>query len=95
MSLNNILIGGVYLLLGMFGGFYGFGLSLIIRMEWGLSGYVFVSGNVYNSSISFHGLIMIFFMIMPILIGGFGNILVPIMLGNSDMIFERMNSLSL
>jgi len=41
-----------------------------------------------------HALIMIFFMVMPILIGGFGNIFLPILLGTSDMAFPRLNNLS-
>ncbi len=80
---------------GLIGGSIGLSLSLIVRLELGLPGFLICSSIQYNSCITFHGLFMIFFMIMPILIGGFGNILIPLMLCTSDMIFPRLNALSL
>ena len=80
---------------GLIGGSLGYGLSLIIRLELSLPGFLICSSLQYNSIITFHGLFMIFFMIMPILIGGFGNILLPLLLCTSDMIFPRLNALSL
>ena len=83
-----------YIIGGIIGGSIGFGLSLIVRYELSLPGYILVSGMQYNSLITAHGIWMIFFMIMPILIGGFGNVLLPLMLCSSDMIFPRLNLLS-
>lgn len=95
ITTNHIYIGAVYIITGLIGGSIGFGLSIILRLELALPGFILCSSLQYNSNISFHGIFMIFFMIMPILIGGFGNILLPLMLCSSDMIFPRLNALSL
>ena len=82
------------MIFGLLGGSVGYSLSVIIRLELGLSGFLISSSIQYNSCITFHALYMIFFMLMPILIGGFGNLLLPLFLCCNDMIFPRLNALS-
>jgi len=82
-------------MVGLVGGSIGVGLSVLIRLELSLPGYIVASSVQYNSGITFHGIFMIFFMIMPILMGGMGNILLPLLVRSADMMFPRLNGLSL
>jgi cytochrome c oxidase subunit I len=88
-----------YLLTGMFmalfGGFfaYAFRMQLAFPGQF-VPGYGYVSPTEYNSLVTNHGTIMIFWVAMPVLIAAFGNFLIPLMIGADDMVFPRLNRLS-
>ncbi|TJV44926.1 MAG: cytochrome c oxidase subunit I, partial [Mesorhizobium sp.] len=87
-------IGTLYLGFAIMAGTLGGAISGYMRLELAQPGMDYVvNGQSWNALITAHGLIMIFYMVMPALIGGFGNWFVPLMIGARDMAFPGLNSL--
>lgn len=75
-------------------GIEGLVLATIIRLEMAYPGVGILAGDSlqYLSVVTAHAVIMVFFMIMPLIFGAFGNFLLPTQLGVHDVAFPRLNS---
>nr|ASL24609.1 cytochrome c oxidase subunit 1 [Khawia sinensis] len=94
-TLDHKRIGIFYMIMGVWSGFIGLGLSLMVRINFIEPYYSVVSSDCYNFLITNHGVIMIFFFLMPVLVSGFGNYLIPLLSGLNDLNLPRLNALSM
>jgi len=98
-SVDHKMIAKQYLAIGLFWAVVGGLLAYLMRWQLAypdteVPGWGFIGPEFYNMLVTMHGTIMVFFVAMPILLGAFGNFLIPLMVGAQDMAFPRLNMLS-
>src|ERR1700716_2201437 len=105
-STDHKIIGIQFLLMSLFFLLCGGTLAMLMRWQLGFPGRPVPGGGVlpegmaasgvilpefYNSLVTMHGTFMVFFAIMPLLVGVFANFLIPLKIGAPDMAFPRLN----
>jgi cytochrome c oxidase subunit I len=98
-STDHKVIAKQYIFTGLIMAILGGLLAYVFRMQLtypgdAVPGFGTVDNNDYNALVTLHGTIMVFWVAMPVLVAGFGNLLIPLMIGADDMAFPKLNMLS-
>nr|AKS29657.1 cytochrome c oxidase subunit 1 [Spirometra erinaceieuropaei]AKS29660.1 cytochrome c oxidase subunit 1 [Spirometra erinaceieuropaei]AOG20989.1 cytochrome c oxidase subunit 1 [Spirometra erinaceieuropaei] len=93
-TLDHKRVGMIYTLIGIWSGFVGLSFSVMIRVNFVEPYFNVISSDCYNFLITNHGIIMIFFFLMPGLMGGLGNYLIPLLPGLPNLNLPRLNPLN-
>lgn len=98
-STDHKVIGTQYTTMGLIMAAVGGFLAYVFRMNLAYPGeniplYGELGPQQYNTFVTCHGMIMVFWVAMPILLAGFGNYLIPTMIGTDDMAFPTLNMMS-
>jgi cytochrome c oxidase subunit 1 len=83
-----------YSLTAMFVGLVALVLSNLMRMQLGFPGRLEMAPTAYYQHVTMHGMIMVIYLLTALFLGGFGNYLIPLMVGARDMVFPYLNMLS-
>ncbi|MFQ6028207.1 MAG: cbb3-type cytochrome c oxidase subunit I [Dehalococcoidia bacterium] len=93
-STDHKVIGKQYLFTGLFFALLSTGVTLVFRVHVANPEGELLDSATYNSFVTMHGTLMVFWVAMPILLGFFGNLTIPLMIGAKDMAFPTLNMLS-
>lgn len=92
-STNHKDIGILYFIFAIWSGMIGSSIRIIIRLELSSCNSIINNDQIYNTLVTSHAFIIIFFIVIPFIIGGFGNFLVPLILGSPDIAYPRINNI--
>lgn len=85
------------MIFAVFSGLIGTAISTLIRLELAQPGSLIFNNNAnaYHIAMAVHAIIMVFFLVTPVVFGGFGNYFIPVYVGARDVAFPKLNSFSL